>query len=149
MNGTELDGKLTLTRSYDNTQERDVIHLHLIDASSGQRFLNVELGLEEYARVITGQAEVPCRFRLRGAEQVGKVREYKVVEIPLSSVPNAVPREMRMSVGRGVLSPYEVDGWHGSVTDLFNPQRHQREDQFVRVGFMRLVDAPTPPAEDA
>ena len=131
-----LKGKISINRpSYSDIDHPEVITIELTDATSGCRFLEVEIGVAEFAKALTGLSYTDCEFELN-AKNVGKVHEHQVVIVPVDS--SYVPHGMREKIAARILKPFEVDGWKGQVDDLFNHHRYTPKGQ--RVTFHRYVE---------
>lgn len=93
----------------------DYIHIEVTDESSRIKFLSAEVKYADFALALTGLG-VTCEFRLRGAENVGKTRETKRVDVfvPFSDFTNR--KEVALEAVRAV----EQDGWVGRWRDALN-----------------------------
>ena len=131
-----LKGKITINRSYSDIDHPDVIVIELTDEISFTRFLEVKIGVAEFAKALTGASYTNCDFELR-TDNVGKKHEHKEEIVPVGSV-IYVPYTKRKATGEKLLKPFEVDGWKGNVDDLFNHHRHTSKGQ--RVTFHRYVN---------
>lgn len=79
----------------------------------------------------------PVKFegKLLNEEKVGKELELKE-ELVLK--PDYVhSSKERLTKGKEILEPYEVDGWKGDIDDLWDS--HRWEGDYVRVNFRRYV----------
>lgn len=93
----------------------DYIQIEVVDALSRTHFLQVRLSCEDFAKAITGQNLLPCRFELR-AQHVGMIVEHKVVKV---FVPDGDFSDREIIARRAVLV-HEKDGWSGRVDDALN-----------------------------
>jgi hypothetical protein len=113
----------------------DEMWLHLTDDATHIEVLRLKISLEDFARMITGQAERPCTFTMR-PEHLGHVAEYKYEIVPyVASHPRGSMAER--ATKRAALTPWEVDGWQGDASNLGNMHRGSTEG--YRVLFTRYV----------
>jgi hypothetical protein len=133
-------GKITISR-WSGGARGGGISIELTDETSGTRFLNVEMSIEDFGGAITGMSYMDCEFGLR-AQNVGKIRESKSMVIPFKNTDYKKREEDEITS----LAPFEVDGWRGSHGDLGNHHRSAWVDadgwHCYRVNFTRFVDAP-------
>lgn len=115
-----MKGSITISRpSYGDGRELIVVQIR--DGDSGERFLDVEIGYNDYAKLITGQSEIPCDLKVRNLDHVGKVRETDTIEFPFSSVYCDNRDEKAIEEAK----KYTPDGWicdnyFGSQTSFFS-----------------------------
>lgn len=105
----------TLSISRYNQDRR--MRITLRDDNSHTRVVEIEILPEELMLALTALAERPCAFEVN-ASKVGMKREHKTVLV--NRVPTGTPWEQRDATARLLLAPHEVDGWVGSVDDMFN-----------------------------
>jgi hypothetical protein len=128
-------GSMIVSRTTGGGPDR--MRLVVEDEASGTRFLEAEMSLEDFAQAITasyGEVE----FVLR-ASNVGKTREVKEEVVVL---PDTI-RKADESATAELLEPYEMDGWVGRRSDLFNNHRtvEYRDGGVARcVTFVRFVE---------
>lgn len=62
----------------------ECIRIEVRDQNSRISFLSIKIGLEDFARALTGQWAIPVDLEVQGLEYVGKVKETKplVIEMP-------------------------------------------------------------------
>lgn len=82
--------------------------IHLTDKLTGIALMEIEIGMEAFAYALTGYANLPVQYELRGAEHVGKVEEYKSFRVPIKQ-PHG-DDERRKAVER-LAEPHCIDGW--------------------------------------
>jgi hypothetical protein len=121
------------------------MRMEIEDATSGIRFIELEIPMEAFAYLVSGLHGVEATATLRGIENVGMKHEQKT---ELIMTPDDIPykEQDNPELVEEVLSEYEVDGWKAYVPDLFN--FHKREDDYSsgtketyqRVGFHRYVE---------
>ena len=71
-----MKGNITITRpSYGS--EKEVIKIQVRDKNSRIAFLECEITLENYAKLLTGLSEVELDMNVKGLEFVGKKRMMK------------------------------------------------------------------------
>lgn len=114
----------------------DYFTLEVTDESSHVQFIEIKVSYADMALAMTAR-RVDCQFNLRGVKLVGSKAEHKMVVVPFKD--RYVEDKDRKAVAVKALAPFEVDGWEGDVSDLFNPHRHTDSGQFV--SFRRHIDA--------
>ena len=118
-----------------NSDDPQPIHIELEDELSGINFVNIYMGLKDFANVITGQGYVNCEFKIRGTELVGKLRESKEELITLP--PNfSYDKELAQEL----ITPYEIDGWKGEINNLDNYHNRSKGGKTCRVLFVRWIE---------
>lgn len=125
-------GKITIGRSSE-----DAVRIEVEDDRSGTRVLVATLGLEDFARLLTGRSFIHCDLTV-SASLVGKVRQTKQVQVAFERPYGPDDEE----AAAAAILPFEVDGWKGRVEDLFNHHRRLM-DGVYSVSFVRWVDPPT------
>lgn len=136
----QINTKLTISRPHSN-QEGDNITIAVTDAKSGVEFLELQMGLADFATAITGHARMNCVGEFRG-EHVGKKREVKSVKVPVTFGPWRLTEAEELVLATKLFEPYAVDGWEGNVHDLFNQHNRKREGdkEYAKVSFTRFVE---------
>ena len=128
-------------------REPDHIHIRVEDETSGCTFLDLELSLADFARAVTGLSAVKCQGELYEDAPVGKQRQVK--EELVRRLGGYVTAQGQRAVAAEVLAPYEIDGWEGYASDLFNHRRRTElstaGEEGYRVTFVRFVDPPEAP----
>ena len=122
----------------------DHFRLTITDESSRIQFVYLKMTPDEFARMISARVTTDLECEVRGLDGVGKIRETKTERVPFKMFYGGTDEE-RVRAARQALERFEVDGWKGRVSDLFNGHRIVRDcgrhEQFVT--FDRLIDAPT------
>lgn len=131
----ELKGKITISR-VQGSNLTESVWIEITDEMSGCRLLKVMAEPAIFAEALLGLAYQPCSLEYYAECPAGKKRQVKTELLPR---PKDVKYAYRKEAGREMLEPYEVDGWEGSVDDLFNHHRWRQADK-VEVGFHRFVD---------
>lgn len=126
-----MNGHSSISRT-TKSQGSDSIRFRMEDDTSGVTFLEVEMSLEDFARILTGQGHIPCTFELY-AQNVGKTRETKTEIVPLENRYFATDKERQEA-----LKPFEVDGWEARQGDISNHHNYTNSDG-VKVVFMRFI----------
>jgi len=84
-NKLRFEGRVSFSRpmGYGN----DYISIQLECKNSNVEFVEARISLEDFAKALTGQGDLPMTFQTRGLELVGKIREQKplVFEMPEGS----------------------------------------------------------------
>ncbi len=125
-----MKGHLSISRT-SSSRGPDTIRFRMEDDSSGVTFIEAELSLEDFAKVLTGLGHVSCNFELH-AQNVGKTREVKSEIVPLEDKYRATDEQRQEA-----LKPFEVDGWKARERDISN--HHNYSDKGVKVVFTRFV----------
>lgn len=128
-------GRITITRpTYGDGRQK--IAIRIDDESSGIEFLEIEIGLAEFAEAVTGHGHVPCEYDTRGLANIGKQRVVKTERVPYS-FNGKYDTEAR----KAAVAPFEVDGWECNyLGDVGNPYRRAGEGAY-HVTFIRYEDA--------
>lgn len=66
-----LKGKVSISRIKSNKEE-DTVVITLHDELSGVKVIDIEIGMLEFAQVITGLSYIECEFNLNTSGTVGK-----------------------------------------------------------------------------
>lgn len=134
-----IEVKLGMSRA--NTGEDSYMRMEIEDASSGIRFVELEIPMEAFAYLVSGLHGIDAKCELHNIENVGTQQEHKTEVI-------TIPKDMPCKVDdnpeliEDLLSPYEVDGWKAYVSDLFNIHNRTRDingDFRQKVSFHRFV----------
>lgn len=132
-------GFITISRPSFGS-DKEIISIKIGDSASHKQFVEVEIGLREFALVLTGQGHVTCQFELNNVELVGKIREHKTEMVPLPESYYGMSGEALACL----LAPFETNGWKGCLSDLKNGKCHSTNpdgQRVANVGFIRYVDA--------
>jgi hypothetical protein len=138
-------GRLQISRTMSN-RGPDVMSIEVVDDSSGVHFLRIDLTPHDLMCALTGRV-TSIEMEIRGAHLIGTISEHKTELVKWKAYSQKTDdrkglddHERSPSVDK-ILAPFEIDGWRGSSSDLFNG--HRSEGEFQRVGFHRYVDAKT------
>ena len=128
-------GRITISRpSYGDGRQK--VEIRIGDESSGIEFLEIEIGLAEFAAAITGQGYVHCEYEARGLANIGKQRIIKTERVPYS--PNG---KHNTDAHKAAVAPFEVDGWECNyLGEVGNPYRRAGDGAY-HVTFIRSEDA--------
>lgn len=136
-----IHASISISRIHSN-HEPDCIHIRVEDETSGCMILDLEMSLAAFAQALTGLSGMKCEGVLYKDAPVGKQRQVKE---ELVSRPKKVTLENQEAVAAKAFAPFEVDGWQGRVSDLFNHHRrveiNTANEEIYRVVFTRFVDA--------
>jgi hypothetical protein len=88
---SKLEGSITITRP-NYSDGTGLIRIAVKDALSLSRFIEVEIGLKEFAEALTGLSEVAVSFEVRNLDIVGlrRFRETRFIDCPLRVYDKAV-----------------------------------------------------------
>lgn len=147
----EFHAQVSMLRVH--TSDGNYINISVEDEDTGNRILNVNVTMSEFAEMITGKGCVDAKGFFYGGENIGKVIENKscVIAVPRSLHDQYYSLCRDSDVPKPVLdflSRFETDGWKASPRDLFNMHRRvhgkggeeDRENYRCNVGFRRYVD---------
>lgn len=129
----QLKGKITISCVRGS---EEYVAVSIKDTNAGRQIVEARLDFAEFGQLLTGLAHIDCDLRIFNLDKVGKKREFKTekVEVP----------ENRWSCDddtlRSLLTPYEVDGWIGRLSDLKNHHCHINGTNQFSVSFERWVD---------
>jgi hypothetical protein len=134
----KLDAQLTISRpQYGDGRKMIVIRLDDVLSSCG--IVDIYIKPEDFAECLTGLSMVPCTTEVDLDRPIGKKREHKreIVSRPEFDRKN-------LKAAAQLLAPYEIDGWKGDLSDLFNSHRWvlAEDGQWgVSVQFVRHVES--------
>jgi hypothetical protein len=135
-----LDGTITITRTHGADTDQP-IRIRIIEESSGLPILDAQLGLAEFAAVLTGEGFVRCNLRYfdTNTDRIGLKRENKK---ELVFMPDRLgdSRKEEAAIVRAAVAAHEEDGWHGTDSDATNPHNWQNQvTESGKKGRMALV----------
>lgn len=124
----------------------DAITIELTDRDSGTRFFRGEMTLEDFARAVTGQTELPlAKADVRGLDRLGLVQEVKELMVPIPDGYEPYRHDDFAKDHAAWVRPYEVDGWTADTDTRFNHHRGGRNGgQSYKTYFRRWVKKETP-----
>lgn len=93
-----LKGEISISRRSGGDGSRPIC-ISVQDEDAGTQFLEIYLGLADFAQALTGLSDIPCVLEVRDLNLVGTQIEHKTEFVPSL----ASPAES--------LAPFEVDGW--------------------------------------
>ena len=101
MTGKKTDIIFSISRTSD-----DLVNIRVKDKLSAVEFISASMELQDYARLITGQAYIPAKAELRGLEYVGKQvqREVRSVVCPLNTYSTE-------NIKKWFIANCQEDGW--------------------------------------
>lgn len=137
-----MRGHITISR-WNSSSGKEGISITITDDASNTQFLKAEIGLENFARAVTGLGAQHCDFDLIEG-YVGKKHEHKTELVPVagrSSVIRESPKWKAAMIAQ--MEVFEVDGWKGEESDLWNHHRtvRKKDGEFQSVAFHRYVRA--------
>ena len=142
----KIKARLGLSRA--GMGEDSYMRMEIEDKASGTRFAELEIPMEAFAFLVSGLHGIEADCEIRGIENVGRIREVKTEEVPVTSAMEQWAACGDKVVISEALAPFEVDGWKGTAGDLFNHHKRIHKDDgtlrkpFQSVHFHRFVDAP-------
>lgn len=138
-----LQGKIVISRSSGRPNDRPFT-IRLEDTLSGCIVVEIEMTHQEFADAITAHYTT-CQFDFNDSGAVGMKLETKteVVKFKGGWDDRKDKREAMKA-----LKPFEVDGWEGRVSDLFNVHNWVGgKSDLYRVSFHRHVPVEQPPTK--
>lgn len=114
-----------------------MIHISISEDNSRVEFFDGFISIEDFGNAVTGLGFQPIEFEFR-PQRVGMMAENKYELVPK---PKSYKNEEE---ARLLMAPFEVDGWRGEVSDMFNGHNSCGDKQRVR--FFRHVDATDKPS---
>lgn len=129
-----MKGAISISRP-SRSSGVETIDIEIRDESSRTRFLEIEMGLADLARALTGLGDVPIRFELHRPDLVGSTAENKTELI-------VVPREILFARGEYLfakeeaLKPFTRDGWYprDGVGSFENPHYYLDAKEASKAG---------------
>lgn len=125
----------------------DVMRLAVTDEASGVAFLKISISPGDLMLSMTGRSVV-TEMEIRGAELIGAKSEHKTEVVPFtdrtlrcSDERKGLDDHERSPMVEKAFAPFEVDGWRGSSSDLFNGHRSTKGGQ--NVSFHRYIHPKT------
>ena len=116
----KLKGAISIGRpSYGDGKE--LITIQVRDDLSRTRFADIEIGLADFVKALTGLAEVPIVMQVRGLDNVGKIKETKSLVFQVHDADQAAAEKLA--------AEFCDEGWLPSL--YFNSQKsftHDRVD---------------------
>ena len=131
------NGKITISKPTRGDGE-DRIEISVKDNSSRNRFVNISMTLEDFAKALMGLDEVNCEHKLIKPEIVGKVKEIETLEF---KIPSATISD-RKSVAAAIANEEIPEGWE--LWDSFSSQNSFfsiGDTSMARCKIIRYVDA--------
>ena len=109
----KIKANISISRS-----SNDMVNLTLADEASGIQFVDMQISLSDYARIITGLSHVEIEGEVRGLENVGKlkVRETRRVICPLDTYDRSILREWLVTTQAE--DGWTIDGYLGSQNSI-------------------------------
>ena len=110
-----LDMKLTINRPSGSGEPYISIAVH--DELSGVQFLDMQVGLANFAEAITGLGYVEAKGEVRGLQNVGKVREMENASVTLTrdefnEITNGPYSEQKAKLSNYLEANHGREGWH-------------------------------------
>jgi len=129
-----IKGQITISRPYGGSDS--YINITIEDDTSNIEFVDLEIGLKEFAEALTGMSNQKCDIELRGLENLGKKHEHDVIEFPMPEVEwgkrdSVAFEEAKKHVPDG----WEVSSYFGSQTSFF----FKEDKKFARANIFRYV----------
>lgn len=115
-----LKAQLHLSR-LSGGDETTPFRLTVTDDNARVQFLEVWLTIEQFADFLTNRT-TEGGFILTRPDLVGTTGQNKTENVPFARV-----YDRDESKAKKALKPFEVDGWRGDVSDMFNGHRSNKD----------------------
>lgn len=111
----------------------------ITDETSGIEFVELTLTPEQMALALATRYMTGLDAEVRSPDRIGWTHEHKLADVPFDCYHGS--EKNRAEEAQLALAPFEVDGWGGQVSDLFNDHRRTKKDGvwFQAVTFHRHV----------
>jgi len=129
----KLEGRITVSR-FTNCNDDFPVYIEVEDVKSSVRFLEVRMGLKEFALAVLGLGSITCLLDVGGFELLGTKRENKRELVPCEH-PFGDKKKLALAVK--ALKTFETDGWIGDKKDLENG--HNYKPDGIEVRFIRHI----------
>lgn len=129
----KVKGTITISR-VQSSHEDDYIEVRLIDEDAAIAFAETKIGMKEWGDAVSGRGYVPVEIEIRGLDKIGTHYESKTEIVPYTKL--AFSNAEKLAAIRA-MKKFEVEGWRGDESDLFN--HHRLRDQGIAVTFRRNV----------
>jgi hypothetical protein len=136
----KIKTKLTISRPSHSDPDKKCIRIEVKDVASKSRFLEIEIGLEEFAAALTGLSEQECEAVVSNLNNVGKLKE---------SISYTVPVPSSLAYNRKAIAEYlnnfvYPDGWTadtyiGSQSSIVPNTDGYTKEVYSHVANIRLV----------
>lgn len=135
-----MKGKITICRT--EGQKGSWMSLTVVDEASGVQFVDIKIEMEAFAYLLSGLARQECEFELRNAENVGKKKWSKTVQVPL---PDATGKEEFIKEVKRSLEDgnFLVGGWRVNDYECeSNSHRKNYTKKLFSVTIYKYEDVP-------
>lgn len=126
----KLNIRITRTSGGD---ESTPFRLTIEDDDASCEIIDARIDAENFCNLLTNR-QCECEAEVR-PDNIGKRIEVKTEQVPAVGV--WIKEEDRAAEARKAFAPFEVDGWKGCVSDLFN--HHRGSGSTRNVTFTRHV----------
>ncbi len=134
----KIKTQLTIFRPQSGDGRKRIL-IRVEDRDSQISFLDIEIGLEDFAECLTGLSGVECEGIIRGLENVGKTKEREKFEFELPEHNYSNQKENAVKEGKR-LTP---EGW--TLEECFSSQSSfcQKDGKtWARTDIFRYVETP-------
>lgn len=103
---TEIKGEMTIARNNQNK-----ISIEVQCSTSGARFLNIELNLEQFALLVTGCHQSDIKMQVSGLDKIGKKRIHELRQVVCDHVDYGINSYDRDALERWIEYHCREHGW--------------------------------------
>lgn len=117
----ELDLDFRISKCSSNRPPYDTMNIVVEDKLSGIQFLEMELSMEQFGKLLSGGMSVPVKGEVVGLQNIGKKYEQKPGKISMPDAEyNALVKGIGYTGQRKILAEWlkanaAEDGWHIST----------------------------------
>jgi len=116
-----IKGKLGLSR-IGGAGSDAYMQLTIQDKTSGVQFATIEIGMAQFAYLLSGLHGIECNIDVRGLDLVGMTQEHKHEPVP---VVKGLDKNDEDAI-KATLIAFELDGWVANREDLFNHHKYNK-----------------------
>lgn len=101
-----------------NSRGPDTMNLVIEDKVSGIQFLEIEMSMEQFGKLLAGGSLVDMQAELRGLENIGKKREYErasqfITREDYNAITGSLKYDdQKRALGQWLKDNHSRDGWH-------------------------------------
>lgn len=132
----ELKGNVTISKTYSGDGQH--MEIRIQDENSRAIFVIAKMSMEEFAHAITGLADRPVNMKVRGLENVGKMKEQKELVFPISSY--AAHNEAEEKCQQYTDEGWKANNYFRSQKSFFSEGIAGAQVYFARTSQFRYVE---------
>lgn len=142
----ELDIEIRLSKCTSNRPPYDTMNITVEDKLSGIQFLEVELSIEQFGKLLSGGTFVDAKGEVRGLQNLGKKYEHKRGSVTMPDATyHALVKDTKFSDQKQILGDWlranaAEEGWHinaylgsqGSIVNSYETKSHTLNFSYYR-----------------